>query len=148
MRLQSAIFYLPETLLDGGAPRAGADKVLSILKMESVWLYGITALSRAEAEELLRRAGLLDRFRGILTEGEALCPLYSAAMLEKALRRLRSQKVDTVVFSATRAGVEAAKSSGFRAVAVGGAAEEEEWRAMCAAADYELPRFEDWLNAE
>ena len=39
MRLQSAIFTLPDALLDGGTLRPGADKVLSILKMESVWLY-------------------------------------------------------------------------------------------------------------
>ena len=43
MRLQSAIFTLPDALLDGGALRPGADKVLSILKMESVWLYAVTA---------------------------------------------------------------------------------------------------------
>lgn len=148
MRLQGAIFYLPETLVDNGMPRVGADKVLSILKMEGVWMYAVTALSRAEAEELLRRTGSFDCFRGILTEGEALCPLYGAAMLEKAQRRLRSQKADTVVFSSTRAGVEAAKSAGFRAVAVGSAAEEAEWHAMCAMADYELPHFEDWLGSE
>ena len=54
MRLQSAIFTLPDALLDGGALRPGADKVLSILKMESVWLYAVTALDRAEAQALLR----------------------------------------------------------------------------------------------
>jgi len=42
MRLQSAIFTLPDALLDGGTLRPGADKVLSILKMESVWLYAVT----------------------------------------------------------------------------------------------------------
>ena len=58
MRLQSAIFTLPDALLDGGALRPGADKVLSILKMESVWLYAVTALDRAEAQALLRSAGI------------------------------------------------------------------------------------------
>ena len=33
-------------------------------------------------------------------------------------------------------------------VAVGGAAEEDEWRQMCALADYELPHYEDWLRLE
>lgn len=47
MRLQSAIFTLPDALLDGGVLRPGADKVLSILKMESVWLYAVTALGPA-----------------------------------------------------------------------------------------------------
>ena len=33
-------------------------------------------------------------------------------------------------------------------VAVGGAAGEDEWRQMCALADYELPHYEDWLRLE
>ena len=75
MRLQSAIFTLPDALLDGGALRPGADKVLSILKMESVWLYAVTALDRAEAQALLRSAGIEGDFRGLLTEREAGCRL-------------------------------------------------------------------------
>ena len=121
MRLQSAIFTLPDALLDGGALRPGADKVLSILKMESVWLYAVTALDRAEAQALLRSAGIEGDFRGLLTEREAGCAVCSGTMLEKAMRRLRSQKADTVVFTGTLALVETAKAAGFRAVAVGGA---------------------------
>ena len=146
MRLQSAIFTLPDALLDGGALRPGADKVLSILKMESVWLYAVTALDRAEAQALLCSAGIEGDFRGLLTEREAGCAVCSGTMLEKAMRRLRSQKADTVVF--TGALVETAKKEGFRAVAVGGAAEGDEWRQMCALADYELPHYEDWLRLE
>ena len=100
MRLQSAIFILPDALLDGGALRPGADKVLSILKMESVWLYAVTALDRTEAQALLRSAGIEGDFRGLLTEREAGCAVCSGTMLEKAMRRLRSQKADTVVFTA------------------------------------------------
>ena len=106
MRLQSAIFTLPDALLDGGALRPGADKVLSILKMESVWLYAVTALDRAEAQALLRSAGIEGDFRGLLTEREAGCAVCSGTMLEKAMRRLRSQKADTVVFTGTLALVE------------------------------------------
>ena len=146
MRLQSAIFTLPDALLDGGALRPGADKVLSILKMESVWLYAVTALDRAEAQALLRSAGIEGDFRGLLTEREAGCAVCSGTMLEKAMRRLRSQKADTVVFAGAL--VESAKAAGFRAVAVSGAAEGDEWRQMCALADYELPHYEDWLRLE
>ena len=148
MRLQSAIFTLPDALLDGGALRPGADKVLSILKMESVWLYAVTALDRAEAQALLRSAGIEGDFRGLLTEREAGCAVCSGTMLEKAMRRLRSQKADTVVFTGTLALVETAKKAGFRAVAVGGAAGEDEWRRMRTLADYELPHYEDWLRLE
>ena len=112
MRLQSAIFTLPDALLDGGALRPGADKVLSILKMESVWLYAVTALDRAEAQALLRSAGIEGDFRGLLTEREAGCAVCSGTMLEKAMRRLRSQKADTVVFTGTLALVESAKAGG------------------------------------
>ncbi|MFQ9771083.1 MAG: hypothetical protein ACLRX4_05805 [Oscillospiraceae bacterium] len=83
-----------------------------------------------------------------MTEREAGCAVCSGTMLEKAMRRLRSQKADTVVFTGTLALVETAKAAGFRAVAVGGAAEEDEWRRMCALADYELPHYEDWLRLE
>ena len=114
MRLQSAIFTLPDALLDGGALRPGADKVLSILKMESVWLYAVTALDRAEAQALLRSAGIEGDFRGLLTEREAGCAVCSGTMLEKAMRRLRSQKADTVIFTGTFALVETAKKAGFR----------------------------------
>ena len=148
MRLQSAIFTLPDALLDGEAGREGADKVLSILKMESVWLYAVTALDRKTAEERLRAAGLAEHFRGILTEREANCPVYSETMLEKAMRRLRSQKADTVVFTGALTGVETAKKAGFRAVAVGGAAGEAEWEKMRTLADYALPRYGDWLKLE
>lgn len=148
MRLQSAILELPDVLLDGASARAGADKVLSILKMEGVWMYAVTALSRAQAEALARSAGLEGYFRGILTEAEVGCPLESETMLEKAMRRLRSQKADTVVFTAHAALAHSAKRAGFRTVAVGGAAGEDEWRELCAAADYELPSFEDWLRLE
>ena len=84
MRLQSAIFTLPDALLDGGVLRPGADKVLSILKMESVWLYAVTALDRAEAQALLRSAGIEGDFRGLLTEREAGCAVCSGTMLETA----------------------------------------------------------------
>ena len=67
MRLQSAIFTLPDALLDGGALRPGADKVLSILKMESVWLYAVTALDGADARAMQRAAGVEEAFRCLLT---------------------------------------------------------------------------------
>ena len=94
MRLQSAVFVIEETL----PGREDAGKVLSILKMEGVWMYGVTALERAEAERALADAGLADCFRGLLTAREALCTLADAKLYEKAMRRLRSEPRDTIVF--------------------------------------------------
>jgi len=141
MRLQSAIFVLEDTL----PRRADAGKVLSILKMEGVWMYAVTDLPRAEAEALLRALGLADYFRGILTAGEAVCPASDARMYEKAMRRLRSTLRDTVVFVGRLDALRSAKAAGFRTAAVYGAAEDAEWDAMRAEAEEVVESFSDFL---
>lgn len=141
MRLQSAIFSLEDTLVG----HADADKVLSILKMEGVWMYAVTDQSRAEAEQSLRKLGLLDYFRGVLTAQEALCAASDARMFEKAMRRLRSTLRDTVVFTGRLDALEHAKAAGFRVAAVKGAANGAEWAEMCAAADEVVENFADFL---
>lgn len=141
MRLQSAIFSIEDTLVG----HAGTDKVLSILKMEGVWMYAVTALSRADAERTLRELGLFDYFHGILTTQEASCAASDARMFEKAMRRLRSTLRDTVVFTGRLDALQNAKAAGFRAAAVRGAANEAEWAAMCAAADEVVEDYADFL---
>lgn len=141
MRLQSAIFVLEDTL----PRRADAGKVLSILKMEGVWMYAVTDLPRAEAEEMLRALGLADCFRGVLTSAEALCGASDARMYEKAMRRLRSTTRDTVVFVGRLAALRNAKAAGFRTAAVSGAADAAEWDAMRAEAEEVVEAFSDFL---
>ncbi len=141
MRLQSAVFCAESALLG----KEDAGKVLSILKMEGVWLYAVTALSRAEAETALRAEGLSDDLRGILTETEALCTLSDGRIYEKAMRRLRSQPRDTVVFTGRLAELYAAKEAGLRVVAVRGAAEPAEWETMCAEAEQAIDSYADFL---
>ena len=98
MRLQSAIFMLEDTLLrEDGTAREGLDKVLSIFKMESIWLYAVTEKTHAEGEAELKRAGLSDYFRGVLSEDVARCPCDSGTMFERAMKRMLSEKTDTVV---------------------------------------------------
>lgn len=141
MRLQSAIFSIEDTLTG----HAGVDKVLSILKMESVWLYAVTDMERGEAEQALREMGLSDYFRGILTASEANCAASGAKMFEKAMRRLRSTLRDTVVFAGRLDALRSAKAAGFRVAAVKGAADAGEWAAMAAEADEVVERYEDFL---
>ena len=141
MRLQSAVFVIEDTL----PGRADAGKVLSILKMEGVWMYGVTALPRAEAERTLREAGLADCFRGVLTEREALCTLADARIYEKAMRRLRSDPRDTIVFAGRLNELRAAKAAGLRTAAVGGAADAAEWAAMRAEAGETVENYADFL---
>ena len=146
MRLQSAIFMLEDTLLSGdGTAREGLEKVLSIFKMESVWMYAVTEKTHAEGEAALKKAGLTDYFRGVLSEDIALCPYDSGTMFERAMKRLHSDRQDTVVFAGRLRAVENASAEGFRTVAVRGAADAQEWEAMKAAATETLERYGDYL---
>ena len=146
MRLQSAIFTLEDTLLRGdGTAREGLDKVLSIFKMESVWLYAVTANTHAEGEAALKKAGLFDYFRGVLSEDIARCPHDSGTMFERAMKRLLADKQDTVVFAGRLAAIENAKAAGFRTVAVSGAADTEEWARMTEIATETLENYGDYL---
>lgn len=127
MRLQSAIFTLGDTLFTpDGAAREGLDKALSLFKMEGVWLGAVTALSAEDAQKALEKAD-------------------SGTMFERAMKRLHSQKDDTIVFSGSLAAIQNAKDAGFRTVAVRGGAEEEVWRAMRTAAAQSLENYSELL---
>ena len=121
MRLQSAIFTLGDTLFTpDGAAREGLDKALSLFKMEGVWLGAVTAMRAEDAQKALEKAGLHSYFRFVLTESVALCKADSGTMFERAMKRLHSQKDDTIVFSGSLAAIQNAKDAGFRTVAVQG----------------------------
>ena len=146
MRLQSAVFTLEDTLFTpDGAAREGLDKALSLFKMEGVWLGAVTSMRAEDAQRALDRAGLSSYFRFVLTESVALCGVYSGTMFERAMKRLHSDKPDTVVFAGRLNAIQNAKEAGFRTVAVRGAAGEDEWQAMKAAATETLERYEDYL---
>ena len=146
MRLQSAIFTLGDTLFTpDGAAREGLDKALSLFKMEGVWLGAVTALSAEDAQKALEKAGLNSYLRFVLTESVALCKADSGTMFERAMKRLHSQKDDTIVFSGSLSAIQNAKDAGFRTVAVRGGAEEEVWRAMRTAAAQSLENYSELL---
>ena len=129
-----------------GAAREGLDKALSLFKMEGVWLGAVTALSAEDAQKALEKAGLNSYFRFVLTESVALCKADSGTMFERAMKRLHSQKDDTIVFSGSLAAIQNAKDAGFRTVAVRGGAEEEVWRAMRTAAAQSLAQYSELLS--
>ena len=57
MRLQGAIFQLPDALLDAaGVPRSGVKEFLSVMKMEGVWMYSVTDQSLEECRRALEGA--------------------------------------------------------------------------------------------
>ena len=146
MRLQSAIFTLDDTLFTpDGAAREGLDKALALFKMEGVWLGAVTALSEDDARKALEKAGLSSYFRFVLTESVVLCKADSGTMFERAMKRLHSQKDDTIVFSGSLTAIQNAKDAGFRTVAVSGSAGEDEWSAMRETASQSLLSYNELL---
>lgn len=146
MRLQSAVFTLEDTLLaPDGSAREDLDKVLSLFKMEGVWLGAVTALRADEAQKALERAGLSSYFRFVLTEDVALCGVDSGTMFERAMKRLHSQKDDTIVFSGSLSAIQNAKDAGFRTVAVQGSAGAADWSTMQQLATQSLAQYSELL---
>ena len=138
MRLQSAIFTLGDTLFTpDGAAREGLDKALSLFKMEGVWLGAVTALSAEDAQKALEKAGLNSYFRFVLTESVALCKADSGTMFERAMKRLHSQKDDTIVFSGSLAAIPNA--------AVQGSAGAADWSTMQQLATQSLENYSELL---
>ena len=75
MRLQGAIFDVPDTLLDReGRPLTGLMPFLSLLRMEGVLLYLVSEEERRALQPKLEAAGLAAYFRGVLYT----CLLYTS----------------------------------------------------------------------
>ncbi len=124
--------------------KPGVKRLLSLLKIEGVWMYVATATDRHLAEKALRHAGILDYFRGIVTSSEAgVGKDESPEIYERALRRLRSNKHDTVVFEDALHAIRTAKSAGFRVAAIYDPSAEEDQAEIRRLADYYYRSFEE-----
>ena len=129
-------------------PKPGLIPFLSILKMEGVWMYVATATDRPLAEAALKTAGIDGFFRGNVTTREAGREKREGPeVYERALRRLRSSKKDTVVFEDALHALRTAKEAGFRTAAVYDASEpdQEEMRRL---AEYYIGSYEEMARAE
>ena len=127
--------------------KPGVEKFLSLLKMEGVWMYVATATDRPLAEAALRRAGIDHYFRGLITVAEVgVGKRDSAEIYERAMRRLQSNKKDTVVFEDAFHAIRTAKAAGFRVAAVYDASEEANQPAIREMADYYIRSFEEMFE--
>lgn len=127
-------------------PKPGAVKFLSLLKMEGVWMYVATATDRPLAEAALRHAGIDSYFRGIITSKEAgQSKREGPEIYERAMRRLQSNKKDTVVFEDALHALRTAKAAGFRTAAVYDESEpdQEEMRRL---ADYYIRTYDEMFE--
>lgn len=129
--------------------KPGVKRALSLLKMEGVWMYVATATDRHLVEDALRHAGIRDYFRGIVTSAETGAGKdVSPEIYERAMRRLRSNKKDTVIFEDALHAIRTAKSAGFRVAAVYDPSAEEDQPEIRALADYYIRSFEELFEAK
>lgn len=128
--------------------KAGVKKVLSLLKMEGVWMYVATNTERRLAEAALKHAGIRDYFRGILTCGEVGAGKKDSPQIyERCLTRLQSHKRDTVVFEDAVHAIRTAKAAGFRVCAVYDPSAEADQEEIKAISDYYIRSFEEFFEA-
>ena len=130
-------------------PKPGLEKFLSILKMEGVWMYVATATHRRLAEKALKTAGIDHYFRGIVTSADAgTHKSESADIYEMAMRRLQSNKRDTVVFEDALHAIRTAKAAGFRVAGVYEATAEQDQPEIQRLCDYYIRSYEELVQSE
>lgn len=128
--------------------KPGLVKFLSLMKMEGVWMYVATATDRHLAEDALAHAGIRDYFRGVVTCGDVGRGKEDPEVFERALRRLRSTKKDTVVFEDALFAIRTAKDAGFRVAAVYDPSAEADQPAIRALADYYIRSYEELFESD
>ncbi len=129
--------------------KPGVKNFLSLLKMEGVWMYVATNTDRHLVQDALKHTGIDSYFRGILTCSEVGAGKQeSPEIYERALRRLRSTKKDTVVFEDAVHAIRTAKAAGFRVAAVYDASEEANQEEIRRISDYYIRSFEEMFETE
>lgn len=129
--------------------KPGVQKFLSLLKMEGVWMYVATNTDRHLAEAALRHAGIDQYFRGLLTCAEVgVGKNDSPEIYERAMRRLRSNKRDTVIFEDAVHAIRTAKAAGFRVCGVYDPSAEADQTEIQALSDYYIRSFEEMFETE
>ena len=127
--------------------RPGVKKVLSLLKMDGVWMYVATNTERRLAEAALKHAGIRDYFRGIMTCGEVgVGKKDSAEIYERCLTRLQSNKKDTVVFEDAVHAIRTAKKAGFRVCGIYDPSAEADQDEIKELSDYYIRSFEEFFE--
>ena len=139
-----ADFYRSEVQL-----KPGVAKFLSLLKMEGVWMYIATNTDRKLVELALKRLKIDSYFRGIITCGEVGASKgESPEVYERAMRRLQSNKKDTVIFEDSLHGIRTAKNAGFRVCAIYDLTSDADQEEINRISDYYILSFEEMFETE
>ena len=112
-------------------------------------MYVATATHRRLTETALNTAGIDHYFRGIVTSAEAgTHKRDSADIYEMAMRRLQSNKRDTVVFEDALHAIRTAKAAGFRVAGVYEATAEQDQLEIQRLCDYYIRSYEELVQSE
>ena len=129
--------------------KPGVEKFLSLLKMEGVWMYVATNTDRDLVEAALKHTGLEGYFRGILTCAEVGAGKKdSPEIYERAMRRLRGNKKDTVIFEDALHAIRTAKAAGFRVCGVYDPSAEADQEEIKSLSDYYIRSFEEMFESD
>ena len=129
--------------------KPGVKKFLSLLKMEGVWMYVATNTDRQLVKTALKHTGIDSYFRGILTCSEVGAGKQeSAEIYERAMRRLQSNKKDTVIFEDAVHAIRTAKAAGFRIAAVYDPSFEDDQEEIRTLSDYYIRSFEEMFETK
>ena len=129
--------------------KPGVEKFLSLLKMEGVWMYVATNTDRDLVEAALKHTGLEGYFRGILTCTEVGAGKKdSPEIYERAMRRLRGNKKDTVIFEDALHAIRTAKTAGFRVCGVYDPSAEADQEEIKSLSDYYIRSFEEMFESD
>ncbi len=99
-------------------PMPGAERLLGELERRGVRMCVATATDRRLAEAALRRCGLLDRFKAVLTCGETGAGKDRPDIYIAALGCLGTDMESTVVLEDAPYAIKTAKEAGFKVVGV------------------------------
>lgn len=109
-------------------------------------MYVATATDRPLVEMALAHTGLRDYFRGIVTCAEAGAGKESPEVYERAMRRLRSGKKDTVVFEDALFAIRTAKAAGFRVAGVYDKVSQSDQEEIRRLSDYYIQSYEEMYH--
>ncbi|MBF0590160.1 MAG: HAD family hydrolase [Magnetococcales bacterium] len=99
-------------------PMAGADETLSRLSARGIRLMLVTAGSRDEVMQVLRRFNWQDRFEAIITGDMVTRAKPDPAIYLKALERSKAEAHQVLVVEDAPHGVEAAQAAGLQVVCI------------------------------
>ncbi len=117
---------------------------LENLKSRNVRMCVATATAHKQAEAALKKLGIFPYFSFILSCTEANCGKSQPEFFEQALKRLGTEKNQTVVFEDALHAVITAKSAGFRVVGVEDFSAGDDAEQIQSIADFYIKNFSQW----